>query len=204
LSNHYYSTKPRSRIKKGLIKTTLRGKEYTFLTASGIFSYRRIDKGTRLLVESMKIPKKGTIIDLGCGIGVIGLVAASENPDLYVVLSDVNPRATQIAAENVKLMGLENAEVVTGVLYKPVNQRVFDAIITNPPVSASMSKVVKPLVMQAPKHLKPQGFIQLVVQTNKGGNTLAGYLDTAFGSHMVVSKQGGYRVLFAKKRDSKL
>jgi 16S rRNA G1207 methylase RsmC len=199
VSNHYYSSKPRSVIKKGLIKTTLRGKKYTFLTASGIFSYKRIDDGTRLLVESMKIPKKGSLIDLGCGIGVLGLVAASENPDLHVVLSDVNSRATLIATENVKRMGLKNAEVITGALYEPINQRFFDAIISNPPVSAGMSRVVKPLVMQAPRHLKTRGFIQLVIQTNKGGNILAGYLDNAFGGHFVINKQGGYRVLYAKK-----
>lgn len=186
-------------MEKGIIITRLRGREYAFFTASGLFSYKRIDNGTRLLVESMKIPEEGVFLDVGCGIGVIGIVAAHENPDLVVVMSDVNPRATMIAGENVEKMGLRNAEVVTGFLYEPVQERFFDTIVSNPPVSAGMKKVVKPLVMRAPVHLTSGGSIQLVIQSNKGGKMLARYIDQAFGGHEVLAKGGGYRVFYSEK-----
>ncbi|MBD3207486.1 methyltransferase [Candidatus Bathyarchaeota archaeon] len=184
-------------MEKGLIKTFIRGREYTFLTASGLFSYKRIDNGTRLLVESMVIPQKGLFLDMGCGIGVIGLVAARENPELNVVMIDINPRAVMIASENVERMGLENVEVLEGFLYEPVEGRIFNTIVSNPPVSAGMSRIVEPLVKNASKHLASEGSIQLVIQSQKGGNTLAEYMTEAFGEYKILARSGGYRVLIS-------
>lgn len=197
VSEHYFTTSPNSELEKGLIKTFLRGREYTFLTASGLFSYKRIDNGTRLLVESMVIPQKGLFLDMGCGIGVIGLVAARENPELKVVMIDINPRAVMIASENVKRMNLGNVEVLEGFLYEPVKERKFNTIVSNPPVSAGMSRIVEPLVKNASKHLSSEGSIQLVIQSQKGGNTLAEYMTEAFGEYKILARSGGYRVLIS-------
>jgi 16S rRNA G1207 methylase RsmC len=199
MSEHYFSSSPSSDLQKGLITTFLRGKEYTFLTASGLFSYKRIDNGTRLLVESMKIPEKGSLLDLGCGIGVIGIVAACEKSNLDVIMSDINPRAIMIAEENINRMGLRNAKVVEGYLFEPFVGMIFDTIVSNPPVSAGMSRVVEPFIRKAPEHLRKGGSIQLVIQSQKGANMLSSYLEQSFGNYEVMSRSGGYRVLFSIK-----
>jgi 16S rRNA (guanine1207-N2)-methyltransferase len=199
VSDHYYSPEPGSRLEKGIMVTFLRGRRYRLLTATGIFSSKRIDNGTRLLVESMDVPSSGSFLDLGCGNGVIGIVAATLKPGLKVTLTDVNSRATMIAAENVARLRLDNVEVLTGDLYQPVGDRRYTTIASNPPISAGMRKVVEPLVMGAVDHLEEGGLLQLVVQSNKGGRTLAGYIDEYFGEHSVVSKGSGYRVLVARR-----
>ena len=66
------------------------GFQLEFVTSSGVFSHKRIDNGTRLLVESMVLPSEGRVLDLGCGYGVIGITAAKKNPDLRVWMTDVN------------------------------------------------------------------------------------------------------------------
>ena len=200
VSGHYFSPDPDSRLEYGLIDTVLRGRRYRFLTASGVFSAKRVDNGTRILVEAMPIPCAGRLLDVGCGIGVIGLVAAVESPGLDVTLTDVNPRATMVAARNVERMGLGNVRVLTGSLYEPVEGEMFDVVVSNPPISAGMRKVVEPLVRGARDHLALGGRILLVVQSNKGGRTLAGFLDEWFGGHEVVDKKSGYRVLSARRR----
>jgi 16S rRNA (guanine1207-N2)-methyltransferase len=200
VTSHYFSPEPGSRLEKGVIESYLRGRRYSFLTATGVFSHKRIDNGTRLLVESMWLPKDGTLLDVGCGIGVIGVVAAVTEPGLRVTLTDVNSRATMLAEENVRRMGLGSVEVLTGDLYEPVGDRVYSTIVSNPPISAGMRKVVEPLVAGAVDHLLEGGLLQLVVQSNTGGRTLAGYLDTYFGGHTVVSRGSGYRVLVARRR----
>ena len=200
VSDHYFSPEPDSRLKYGLIDTVLRGRRYRFLTASGVFSAKKVDNGTRILVESMTMPREGRLLDVGCGIGVIGLVAATESPSLEVTLTDVNPRATMVAARNVEKMRLGNVRVLTGSLYEPVTGEEFDVIVSNPPISAGMRKVVEPLVMGAFDHLEAGGLLQLVVQSNKGGKTLAKFIDEYFGEHSVASKGSGYRVLAARKR----
>jgi 16S rRNA (guanine1207-N2)-methyltransferase len=199
MSNHYFSSAPTSRLEKGLIKTFLKGREYTFLTATGLFSYKKIDNGTRLLIENMEIPERGSLLDIGCGIGVIGIVAAYESPELCVIMTDINPRATLIARENVDRYKLNNVQVKTGDLYEPVKNHDFDTIVSNPPISAGLRKVVEPLIRGSVDHLKHGGSIQLVVQSNTGCNALTRFLEQYLGECETISKGSGYRVLVAHK-----
>ncbi|MCW4048947.1 MAG: methyltransferase [Candidatus Bathyarchaeota archaeon] len=199
MSNHYFSPDPSSKLEKGLIESVLRGRKYRFVTASGVFSAKRIDTGTRILVEAMELPEEGAMLDMGCGIGVIGIVAAVENPSLFVTMTDVNSRATQLAGENVERMKLTNVEVLTGDIYEPVGERKFNVIVSNPPISAGMRKVVEPIVRGAAEHLEAGGSLQMVVQSNKGGRTLMRYLEEYLSDAHVLKRQGGYRVLAARK-----
>jgi 16S rRNA (guanine1207-N2)-methyltransferase len=105
-----------------------------------------------------------------------------------------------VAARNVERMGLGNVRVLTGNLYEPVAGEKFDVVVSNPPISAGMRKVVEPLVRGARDHLAVAGRLLVVVQSNKGGRTLAGFLDEWFGGHQVVERGSGYRVLSARRR----
>lgn len=199
VSEHYFSENPTSPEERGLIKTRLRGIDFTFETSSGVFSHRRVDNGTRLLVESMGLPGEGRLLDLGCGYGVIGIVAAKLNPRLDVWMTDVNTRAVALAEGNTARNGVR-ATIKHGSLYEPVESEAFDAIVTNPPISAGMANVVEPMISGAPAHLNPGGSFQLVVQSNKGGRTVAGFIEAAFGEAVVVARGSGYRVLKGVKR----
>ncbi len=197
--SHYFSAKPTSAVKRGLIKTVLRRRQYSFFTSSGVFSAKRIDNGTRILVENMVLPDEGRVLDMGCGIGVIGIVASHENPSLEVHLSDVNERAVNLTRDNIRKNKAKNCHTHLGYLYEPIEDLTFNAIISNPPISAGMRKVVFPLVKGAYERLEEGGTLQLVIQSNKGGKMLAKVLDEAFGEHSVLTRKSGYRVLFANK-----
>ena len=95
-TDHYFVPEPKSKERFGLVRTVLCGKSFEFLTASSVFSKRRIDPGTRLLIESMVLPKTGCILDIGCGYGAVGIVAAALNPKLSVIMTDVNTRAVRL------------------------------------------------------------------------------------------------------------
>jgi 16S rRNA (guanine1207-N2)-methyltransferase len=199
-NSHYFSAKPTSRDKRGIIKTVLRGREYSFLTSTGVFSSKRIDNGTRVLVENMVLPETGTVLDMGCGIGVIGIVAASVSPSLEVHLSDVNERAVNLTRDNIRRNKAKHCHVHQGFLYEPLGDLTFNLIVSNPPISAGMRRVVFPLVEGAYERLRAGGSIQLVIQSNKGGKMLAKALDDTFGEHSVLARKSGYRVLFADRR----
>ena len=198
VSEHYFSENPTTPEKRGLIRTRLSGFEFELETSSGVFSHKRVDSGTRLLIESMTLPEKGRVLDLGCGIGVIGIVVARLNPVLEVWMTDVNSRAVSLAESNTKRNGV-NATVRQGNLYEPVGGVKFDLIITNPPMSAGIDAVVRPMIKGAPAHLVGGGVFQLVVQSNKGGRTLLGIIDETFGNIKVTSRGGGFRVFTAKR-----
>jgi 16S rRNA (guanine1207-N2)-methyltransferase len=198
---HYFSEKPTSKSKRGLIRCTLKGMELEFVTDSGVFSHTKIDNGTRLLIESMEIPESGSFLDLGCGYGPIGIVAAKIKPNLKVTMTDINSRAIALSIENVKRNHIGAVEVIQTALYELVRGRLFDTVVSNPPISAGMKDVVEPLVAGAAVHLKPGGLIQVVVQSNKGGKTLESYLESHFGNSEVLARGSGYRVLVAKQKN---
>src|SRR5437763_1898104 len=110
-AEHYFVAEPKSKERFGLVRTSLCGRNFEFLTASSVFSKTRVDLGTRLLIESMILPKKGCILDIGCGYGAVGIVAAALNPKLRVIMTDVNVRAVRVARKNLPLNKITNAVV---------------------------------------------------------------------------------------------
>lgn len=196
MGEHYFSERPISAERRGLVKTRLRGMEFGFVTSSGVFSIRRVDRGTRLLVESMVLPGEGRVLDMGCGYGVVGVVAGRLVPGLEVWMTDINERAVSLARLNLDRNGVE-AEVRQGDLYEPVGGMRFGVVLSNPPISAGLRRVVRPLVEGAVAHLEVGGSLQVVVQSRKGGKTLAAMMEDAFGGVEVLARGGGYRVLMS-------
>jgi len=195
---HYFAVHPKSKARFGLIRTYLRGRPFEFLTASGVFSKRRVDLGTRLLIESMVLPEDGYVLDVGCGYGAVGIAAAVFNPCLHVVLVDVNARAVWLARHNVEKNNVNNAEVRRGRFYEPVKGLTFICVVSNPPVSAGM-ETVKAIIVNAPKHMAREGIFQMVVRSKVGGKRLCAFFEDAFGNIEVLARGSGYRVLMSKK-----
>jgi 16S rRNA (guanine1207-N2)-methyltransferase len=197
-AEHYFSAQPKSRPRYGLIRANLRGKAFEFLTASGVFSMAHVDLGTRLLIESMILPGKGHVLDIGCGYGAVGIAAAVFNPDLYVFMVDVNARAVWLARQNIARNYLSNAEAKRGDLYDPVESLAFDCILSNPPVSAGM-ETVKAIISEAPQHMSDEASFQMVLRSKIAGKRLCTFFEEAFGNFDVLARESGYRVLISRK-----
>jgi 16S rRNA G1207 methylase RsmC len=198
-SDHYFTSHPKSKVKLGLIRTRLRGVPFEFQTASSVFSKRRVDTGTRLLIEAMVLPKTGCVLDVGCGYGAVGIAAATFNPSLQVMMTDVNVRALRLARDNVHRNGVTNAEVTYGYLYEPVEALTFNCVLSNPPVSAGM-ETVKAIVNEAPKVMDSNATFQVVIRSKVGAKTLPSVLNETFGNCAVLARESGYRVLIGEKR----
>jgi len=197
--NHYFAEHPKSKMRLGIIHTHLRGIHFEFLTASGVFSKKRVDLGTRLLIESMVLPQEGYVLDIGCGYGAVGIAAAIFNPNLRVIMVDVNERAVRLARQNAEKNYVSNVEVRRGYLYEPVKDLVFNCVLSNPPVSAGM-ETVKAIISEAPEHMASKALFQMVVKSKIGGKRLLMVFEEAFGNIEVLARKSGYRVLMSKKR----
>jgi 16S rRNA (guanine1207-N2)-methyltransferase len=197
-AEHYFTEHPKSKARYGLIRTYLRGRAFEFLTASGVFSKKRVDLGTRLLIESMVLPKKGCVLDIGCGYGAVGIVAAAVQPSLEVYLADVNGRAVWLARQNIEKNRIYNAEAKHGFLYEPVKDLAFDCVLSNPPVTAGM-QTVKSIILEAPAHMTNKATFQMVVKSKVAGKRLHAFFEEAFGKVEVPARESGYRVLLSKK-----
>ncbi len=198
MAPHYYSRRAGGGGAKRLISDFIREVGVEFVTLPGVFSPSRIDPGTRLLLEYAVLPENGLILDVGCGYGVIGITVAKAHPALKVYMTDVNLDAVKLARINARRNGVEERVVVLhGDLYDPLPRQVlFDAILSNPPLSAGM-KVVKRLVSEAPKHLRPEGTLQLVVW--RAHTLVEEVVRKTFGSLEILASKKGYKVILARK-----
>jgi 16S rRNA (guanine1207-N2)-methyltransferase len=197
-SEHYFAETPKSQARFGLVRTCLRGKPFEFTTASSVFSVKRVDLGTRVLIESMILPEKGCVLDVGCGYGAVGIVAAKLNPKLHLVLTDVNRRAILLARQNTEKNRVYNVEVRHGCLYEPVKDYRFDCVLSNPPISAGM-ETVEAIIRGAPEVMTCKATFQMVVRSKIGKKTLPETFSEAFGNCKVLAIESGYRVLMAEK-----
>ncbi len=187
--SHYYSENVTAPFKIGRINETILGKDYHFDVAPGVFSSKKVDKGTLALCELMELDRNNKVLDIGCGYGVIGIVASSYVSQVH--MRDINKRAVYLAKRNIKLNNCKNASVSQGNLYEGLEK--FNIILTNPPVSSGMDTVGL-MVDEAPKHLYEDGNLQIVIR--KGVNIIKERLEKNF-EKVNIKKKYGYNVIFA-------
>jgi len=191
---HYYVENPKSKYVEHTILAKIGRFDLTFKSASGVFSSREIDGASKLLIEKAELPHSGKILDLGCGYGMIGIVAAKACKDCFVVLTDINKRAVKLAHRNLKLNKVKNAEVRQGNVYESVKGEKFDTILLNPPITAGR-KVVMQMLTEAPEYLNKGGSLQIVARKTKGGEFLFGEMEKIFSETKVLAKSGGFWVV---------
>ncbi len=155
----------------------LRGHKLKFKVAPGVFSPQRIDDGSRLLIDNLKIQDGTMIADVGCGNGVIGFVAAKLNSKGYIHLLDVNLRAINLAKENVFLNHLDNVEVYLSDLFSGVPDRSYHLILSNP-AQHQGNAFLEESVKESLRHLKNSGKLIWVVQKH-----VRPYIERLFNKH---------------------
>jgi len=193
---HYFARQPGPVRPVREFSPVLRGRRFHFVTAAGVFSASRLDPGTALLIESLEVKESDTVLDLGCGWGAIGIVAAALAPQGKAWLVDPNPRAVAIARHNAALNGLTNVELAEGEGTGPVRGLFFDVVATNPPIRAGKA-VVFDLIEQAAARTRAGGRFYIVARTKQGAKGIAQKVKQVFGNVTEVRKGGGYRVYSA-------
>lgn len=200
MSDHYYSAEPTSAHHPQQFAAKLRGVELSFTTDAGVFSKSRIDTGSKLLIDGVRLSEGlHQILDLGCGYGPIGLTIASLMPQAMVYMSDVNERAVDLARNNARINGIKNIEIRAGEGYQPFENEKFDMIITNPPIRAG-KQVIYPMVEKAYGFLNDQGWFTAVVATKQGAKSFERKMEEVFGNVTEWEKGSGFRVVASQKR----
>lgn len=194
---HYYDKKQTSELKIKTITSILRGELFTFHTASGIFSGRKVDAGTKLLIDTCIMENNWMVLDLGCGYGAVGITLKKLYPKSDIFMTDINERAIVLAERNSALHKVM-PHLFAGNMYGPIKDLLFDTILINPPYVAGR-KVVFEMLTGAKEHLKDGGILQVVARHQKGGKTIANKMKDIFDNVTDHSRSGGYHVYISKK-----
>jgi len=170
-----------------------------FVTASGVFSPRRVDLGTLTLIKYMQIKPGENVLDFGCGYGAIGIMAAKTCNKCNIVMVDINERAVAAAKQNIYLNNIKNAKAKQSFFYSGLKDEFFDVILLNPPMSAGLDVCYK-IIEGAKEHLVTGGNLQVVSRHRKGGERIMQKMEEIFGNVEVVAKKSGYRIYLSRKQ----
>ncbi len=192
-AEHYFVEQPDVRSEPRQIQAQVRWQKLVFTTDRGVFSREKVDRGSRMLIETAQASEGDEILDLGCGWGLMGIVAARTWPDAKVTMVDLNERACDLARANATANDAGQVEIVCGDAVETLADRSFDAILCNPPVSAGRVAVLR-LMDYAAGHLKPGGAFWMVAATRKGAKSLAKRLAERFECVEEVALGSGFRV----------
>ncbi|ELI8097147.1 16S rRNA (guanine(1207)-N(2))-methyltransferase RsmC [Yersinia enterocolitica] len=161
-------------------------------TLPGVFSRDSLDSGSHLLLSTFSEPFKGSVLDVGCGAGVLACVLAQQSPKIKWTLSDVSAAAIEASRATLAANNIE-AQVIASNVYSDIKGR-FEMIISNPPfhdgIQTSLT-AAEMLIRGATAHLHVGGKLRIVANSFLPYPAL---LDAAFGSHEVLAQNGRFKV----------
>jgi 16S rRNA (guanine1207-N2)-methyltransferase len=173
-------------------------REILLYSLPGVFSYDRLDDGTRLLIEGMKITSSDAILDLGCGYGVVGLVAALRGV-AQVDLLDADLLAVASAAYNLERQRLSHAQALASDVLSAIADRRYTLILSNPPFHTGHSvdfQVAQAFIQQSWKALEKSGRLLIVA------NRFIRYdrmMESIFRRVEIIATDGHYHLLSGRK-----
>lgn len=199
VSDHYYTSNPATPHERRKLVTTIANQTLTLYSDAGVFSKNSVDFGSKVLIEAMEIRETDKILDVGCGYGPIGLIAAKKASQGHVTMIDVNGRAVELAKENANLNKINNVTILESDLFAALagNQQ-YDVVLTNPPIRAGKA-VVHAIFEGAYDRLKEGGALWIVIQKKQGAPSAKAKLESLFKTVDEITKDKGYRIYKATK-----
>jgi 16S rRNA G1207 methylase RsmC len=180
---------------------TVRGAQFQLVASPLVFAAGRLDPAAAMLAEAIQVAPEETIVDLGCGSGIVGLVAARLAPHGRVYLLDASYVAVRTAAVNAERNAITNVSALAGdgpaiMAESDLHPQV---IVTNPPFhrgQVEAHQVAARFIAEAATCIAPGGRLYVVA------NRFLAYEPIARASFAEVREVAGderYKVLLAQR-----
>ena len=152
------------------------GQEMVFHLSHALFSSFDIDEGTRLLLKSLAqridLGKVRSVLDVGCGVGVIGISIQRAAPGARVVMQDRDALAAAFARENSRANGAAGATVDCALAFWHMAGTSWDLVTSNIPAKAG-KPVLTSFFRDAAAILAPGGTAAIVIVATLGDFALS-------------------------------
>lgn len=122
-----------------MVKTNIKGIDLVFETSEGLFSPRAVDLGTLSMLSLVEFGENEKVLDLGCGYGVVGILAAKIVGEENVVMLDIDEEAVKLAQENASLNGVPGVKTIQSDGFTNLDEKDFTLILCNPPYHTDFS-----------------------------------------------------------------
>ena len=178
-----------------MLTAEIKGVLLTLDTDPALFSPSGVDKGTLAMLDITDFPAGGKVLDLGCGCGAVGILAAKLIGAENVVMCDIDPKAVAVSRENAERNGVADVSIYQSDGLKDIPESGFALILSNPPYHTDFSVA---------KHFIEDGFKRLcvggrMVMVTKRLDWYKNKLTSVFGG-VRVAERDGYFVFTAEKR----
>ena len=142
-----------------------------FYLSRALFSSFQVDDGTRLLLKTLAklvdFDQFTSVLDLGCGAGIIGLSLLKKHPHLQVHCVDRDALALAFTRENAYLNGLEGIRC-SGQLGLEDTSALYDLVVSNIPAKAG-APVIEDILRRCLRTIAADGLCAVVVISSLAG-----------------------------------
>ena len=162
----------------------------------GVFSQNALDKGTELLLHHLPAQLDGSLLDFGCGAGVISCFIGKKYPKAQLTLLDVSALALASAEKTLALNGL-SGKVFPSNSLSEVREK-YQHIVSNPPFHQGVKThyvATESFLRQIKAHLKPRGSVTVVA------NNFLSYkpiMEQAIGTTTTVANEKGFAIYHSR------
>ena len=191
--SHYFVNDENVKSDKRKLFFNYNDRNFSFFSDNGVFSKNEIDEGSEFLLDTyFKFGKKGSVLDVGAGVGVLGITISILN-DCDVCMLEINKRAVDLCEQNISLNKAHRCEVRESDVYEKASGK-YDIVISNPPIRAG-KKVVFEILERAKEHLNDNGELWAVIRKNQGADSAKKRMMEVYGNCEIIKRNKGFYVL---------
>ena len=163
-------------------------------TRPGVFSHRRLDGGAQALLETVELSEHDSVLEMGCGSGVVGLGLQKKYQFASLSLLDSHTRALEVSLRNAEVNALPEPKVQCSSQGWQGEDR-FSVFIGNPPYFGDHQ--ISALFMDSALRVLAKGGVMWIVAKSMDWNWE--YAQANF-VNMTLLHRRGYQIMRCEKK----
>ncbi len=111
----------------------LRGQVFELERDPGVFAKGDVDAATAMLIDALVVRPDDRVLDLGCGAGIVGMVAARLAPAGTITMTDADAAALELTRRNCARNQIITAAIAAADVVDAIADQRFTLVACNPP-----------------------------------------------------------------------